>query len=166
MAKDFPVNEGEFLRISGVGMNKLERYGKVFIPIIKKYADKHGTGSKSVEIRTRKRGSRVDKPRHIQVGESYNDGKSIKELEEQFSVKTQTIISHLVRYTTEGRSVRTNGLAEMLTVDKKLHKKVFEHFNMEGTQQLSPAFEKFNQEISYLDLHILKLIYLNNNIKK
>ena len=166
MAKDFPVNEGEFLRISGVGMNKLERYGKVFIPIIKKYADKHGTGSKSVEIKTRKRGSRIDKPRHIQVGESYNDGKSIKELEEEFNVKTQTIISHLVRYTTEGRSVRTDGLAEMLTVDKKLHKKVFEHFKMEGTQQLSPAFEKFNQEISYLDLHILKLIYLNNNIKK
>jgi ATP-dependent DNA helicase RecQ len=166
MAKDFPVNEGEFLRISGVGMNKLERYGKVFIRIIKKYADKHGTGSKSVEIKTRKRGSRIDKPRHIQVGESYNDGKSIKELEEEFNVKTQTIISHLVRYTTEGRSVRTNGLAEMLTVDKKLRKKVFEHFNMEGTQQLSPAFEKFNQEISYLDLHILKLIYLNNNIKK
>jgi ATP-dependent DNA helicase RecQ len=166
MAKDFPVNEGEFLRISGVGINKLERYGKVFIPIIKKYADKHGTGSKSVEIKTRKRGSRIDKPRHIQVGESYNDGKSIKELEQEFNVKTQTIISHLVRYTTEGRSVRTNGLAEMLTVDKKLHKKVFEHFYMEGTQQLSPAFEKFNQEISYLDLHILKLIYLNNNIKK
>jgi ATP-dependent DNA helicase RecQ len=166
MAKDFPVNEGEFLRISGVGMNKLERYGKVFIRIIKKYADKHGTGSKSVEIKTRKRGSRIDKPRHIQVGESYNDGKSIKELEEEFNVKTQTIISHLVRYTTEGRSVRTDGLAEMLTVDKKLHRKVFEHFKMEGTQQLSPAFEKFNQEISYLDLHILKLIYLNNNIKK
>lgn len=166
MAKDFPVNESEFLRISGVGMNKLDRYGKEFIPIIKKYADKYGTGSKSVEIRPRKRGSRIDKPRHIQVGESYNDGKSIKELEEEFNVKTQTIISHLVRYTTEGRSVRTDGLAEMLVVDKKLHKKVFEHFNMEGTQQLSPAFEKFNQEISYLDLHILKLIYLNNNIRK
>ena len=166
MAKDFPVNEGELLRISGVGVNKLDRYGKVFIPIIKKYADKYGTGSKSVKIKTRKRGSRIDKPRHIQVGESYNDGKSIKELEEEFSVKTQTIISHLVRYTNEGRSVRTDGLAEMLTADKKHHKKVFEHFNMEGTQQLSPAFEKFNQEISYLDLHILKLIYLNNNIKK
>ncbi|MBS4032989.1 MAG: DNA helicase RecQ [Ignavibacterium sp.] len=166
MAKDFPVNEGEFLRISGVGVNKLERYGKVFIPIIKKYADKYRTGSKSLKIKTRKRGSRIDKPRHIQVGDSYNDGKSIKELEEEFNVKTQTIISHLVRYTAEGRSVRTNGLAEMLTVDKKHHKKVFEHFNMEGTQQLSPAFEKFSQEISYLDLHILKLIYLNNNMKK
>jgi ATP-dependent DNA helicase RecQ len=166
MAKDFPVNEGEFLRISGVGVNKLERYGKVFIPIIKKYADKNGISNKREDRRVSRKRSLSDKPRHIIVGESYNDGKSIKELEEQFNVKTQTIISHLVRYTNEGRSVRTDGLAEMLTVDKKYHKKVFEHFNMEGTQQLSPAFEKFNQEISYLDLHILKLIYLNNNMKK
>ena len=166
MAKDFPVNESEFLRISGVGMNKLERYGKVFIPIIKNYTDKNGIGNKRKETKVSKSRSLHDKPRHIQVGESYNDGKSIKELEEEFNVKTQTIISHLVRYTAEGRSVRTDGLAELLAVDRKLHKKVFEHFNMEGTQQLSPAFEKFNQEISYLDLHILKLIYLNNNIKK
>jgi ATP-dependent DNA helicase RecQ len=165
MAKDFPVNESEFLRISGVGMNKLERYGKVFIPIIKNYTDKSGIGNKKEKTRVSKRRSLSDKPRHIIVGESYNDGKSIKELEAEFNVKTQTIISHLVRFSNEGRKVRTNGLIDLLLVDKKHHRKVFKHFDEEGVQSLRLAFEKFNQDIPYQDLHILKLIYINNNLK-
>jgi len=165
MAKDFPMDENSFLKISGVGMNKLDRYGKVFIPIIKNFVEKNNIGNQSADKSSGKRRTRLDKPRHIIVGESYNDGKSIKELEEEFNVKTQTIINHLVRFTNEGNKVRVDELLERAAIDKPKQKKVFTEFDENGTLSLKTVFEKFNGEISYNDLQILRLIYLNNHKK-
>ena len=166
MAKDFPMDENSFLRISGVGMNKLDRYGKVFMPIIKNFVEKNNIGNQSVEKSSGKRRTRLDKPRHIIVGESYNDGKSIKELEKEFNVKTQTIINHLVRFTNGGNKVRVDELLESVAIDKPKQKKVFTEFDENGTLSLKPVFEKSNGEISYNDLQILRLIYLNNHKNK
>ena len=37
MCVKLPTNESDFLRISGVGIKKQEKYAGEFIPIIKKY---------------------------------------------------------------------------------------------------------------------------------
>jgi ATP-dependent DNA helicase RecQ len=37
MASEFPVTESEFLSISGVGMNKMEKYGEEFMAVIRKF---------------------------------------------------------------------------------------------------------------------------------
>lgn len=165
MANDYPTNEIEFLRISGVGITKLDRFGKDFILVIENYVETHNIIAQREVKNVKGRKSRSDIPRHIIIGDSFNNGKSIKELTEEFNVKPQTIINNLTRYTIEGRTLRTNRLIDLITLDKMYHNKVFEHFNKEGVQSLKLAFDKFNQEISYQDLHILKLIYLNNSNK-
>jgi hypothetical protein len=45
-------------------------------------------------------------------------------------------------------------------VASEQHQKVFEEFDIEGTTTLKNIYDKFNQEISYEDLHILRIIYL------
>ena len=37
MASKLPVTENEFLAISGVGMNKMEKYGEEFMNVIRKF---------------------------------------------------------------------------------------------------------------------------------
>ena len=37
MASELPVTENEFLAISGVGMNKMEKYGEEFMNVIRKF---------------------------------------------------------------------------------------------------------------------------------
>ena len=39
MCAKLPTNENDFLRISGVGIKKQEKYAKEFIPIIKEYKE-------------------------------------------------------------------------------------------------------------------------------
>lgn len=41
MCDILPVNEREFLRVSGVGEHKLKKYGPVFIELIRKYKEKY-----------------------------------------------------------------------------------------------------------------------------
>lgn len=162
MATDYPQTENDFLRIGGVGVKKLESYGSIFLSIIKNYVKNNDVKQKSAKQTTRIRKLLLDEPRHRVVAQSYNDGSSITELAEEYNVQEQTIINHLARFTNEGNNVRTDGLLERVTIDKSKQKKVFDEFDENGTLPLKPVFEKFNGEISYNELQILRLIYLNN----
>lgn len=165
MAKDFPQTENEFLRIGGVGVKKLESYGMTFLTIIKNYVKNNDVKQKSAKQTTRIRKSSLDDPRHRVVAKSYNDGSSITELAEEYNVQEQTIINHLARFTNEGNKVRLDGLLENVTIDKSNQKKVFSEFDKNGTVTMKNIFEKFNGEISYNELHLLRVIYLNNHKK-
>ena len=165
MATDFPQTENELLRIGGVGVKKLESYGAAFLTIIKNYVKANGVKQKSVRQTARIKKSLVDEPRHRVVAKSYNDGSSITELAEEYNVQEQTIINHLARFTNESNKVRTDELLKKVTIDKSKQKKVFTEFDENGTLTMKNIFEKFNGEISYNELSLLRVIYLNNHKK-
>ncbi len=167
MAAAFPQTENEMLGISGIGINKLENYGAIFLTIIKSYCSRKNIQTKvSVRIRTRASKQKLKSnsdPRHVLVGEEFNKGSSIDKLAGDYNVKQQTIITHLTRYTVEGNKLRINGLKEKISLPEEQYQKVFQAFREDGTNILSVIFEKFNKEISYVDLHLLRIIYLSNN---
>ena len=119
----------------------------------------------NVKHKTRNRRRLLDEPRHRVVSKSYNDGTSITELAKEYDVQEQTIVNHLARFTNEGNKVRLNELLDRVTIDKAKQKKVYEEFDESGTVSLKPIYEKFNGEISYNELHILRVIYLNKQKK-
>jgi ATP-dependent DNA helicase RecQ len=166
MAVDYPVNEEMFLNISGIGRMKLESYGEVFISLIKDYCSKKNIGDRQRKRRKRKRKTintiADTKPRHIIVSESYNNGKSIDDLAKEYDVKLQTIINHLARYANMGNAIRMDGLLERLTISKEQHQKVFDEFDLTGSFSLKGVYEKFNWEITYEELHILRILYNQN----
>jgi len=165
MAKDFPQTENEFLRIGGVGVKKLESYCSIFLSIIKNYAKNNDVKQKSIKQTTRIKKSSLDEPRHRVVAKSYNDGSLIAELAEEYNVQEQTIVNHLARFTNKGNRISLDGLLERVTIDKSKQKKVFNEFDENGTVTMRNIFEKFNGEISYNELHLLRVIYLNNRKK-
>ncbi len=165
MATDYPQTENELLRIGGVGVKKLESYGNIFLTIIKNYVRNNDVNLKSSKPIYRLKKSLIEEPRHRVVAKAYNDGSSITELAEEYNVQEQTIVNHLARYTNEGNKVRLDGLMERITIDKAKQKKVFAEFDQNGTLSMRNIFEKFNSEISYNELHLLRVIYLNNHKK-
>ena len=165
MAIEYPQTENELLRISGVGVKKLESYGNAFLTIIKNYVKLNDVKKINVKHKTRNRRSLLDEPRHRVVSKSYNDGTSITELAKEYDVQEQTIVNHLARFTNEGNKVRLNELLDRVTIDKAKQKKVFNEFDESGTVSLKPIYEKFNGEISYNELHIIRVIYLNKQKK-
>lgn len=165
MATDFPQTESDLLKIGGVGVKKLESYGNVFLTLIRNYVKSNNVNVKSTKPIARMKKSLMEEPRHRVVAKAYNDGSSIAELAEEYKVQEQTIINHLARFTNEGNKVRLNGLLEKVSIDKFKQKKIFDEFEENGTLPLKPVFEKFNGEISYNELHLLRVIYLNNHKK-
>jgi ATP-dependent DNA helicase RecQ len=165
MSTEFPQTENELLRISGVGVKKLESYGNIFLAIIKDYVKNNDVKQKSFKQESRIRKSLHDEPRHRVIAKAYNDGSSITELAEEYNVQEQTIINHLARFINEGNKVRSDELLKKVSIDKSKQKKVFNEFGENGTLTMKNIFEKFNGEISYNELHLLRVIYLNNHKK-
>ena len=168
MASVYPQSEKDLLCISGIGMNKLENYGSIFLSIIKSYCKTKNIQTKILE--GNRSGAEKQKLknnsdlRYKIVGEEINKGKSIDKLAEELKVKEQTIISYLTRYVSEGKKINSKSLCEMISLPATEHAKIFDAFKEMGTSSLSGLFEKFNKEISYIDLHILRIIYLNEQI--
>lgn len=165
MAKNYPQNEGDLLRISGVGIRKLENFGGTFLYLIKNYVQKNNLSLKNEKNHRRAKSILLNEPRYRTVGKEFQDGKSIEELADGYNVQEQTIVNHIARFVAEGNKLNTDGLFSRISVEPAKQKIIFEDFEENGTLSLKNIFEKFNGEISYNELHLLRVIYLNNRKK-
>ncbi|MBN2765818.1 MAG: AAA family ATPase [Paludibacteraceae bacterium] len=120
MADYLPQNEKDLLRINGFGPAKVEKYGELFLNIIRKYCKANNLESKMEMLATEKRirkdkkepkekPERTEKKEKPEKGSTYRltyqmykEGKSIDEIATERGLVPGTIASHLMRYVTAG----------------------------------------------------------------
>lgn len=135
MASVLPTTENEFLSISGVGMNKMEKYGTEFMDVIRKF-------------------KALAKPRKVPTTSKtynlYKDGLSPAEIAEKRDLSITTIFSHLSQLYAEGKDIDLEKYVTKETVDKV--RVVFNQFNQKN--ELKPIYEKLNEEVSYSQIRM------------
>jgi ATP-dependent DNA helicase RecQ len=143
MASELPTTENQFLAISGVGMNKMEKYGEEFMNVIRKFKT-------------------VAKPRKIATTvttfELYKEGLNPTEIAEKRNLSITTIFSHLSQLYSEGKKVDLEQYISTETINK-----VREAFNTLGRKiELKPIYDKLNEEVSYSEIRISITLILKN----
>jgi ATP-dependent DNA helicase RecQ len=143
MASELPTTENEFLAISGVGMNKMEKYGEEFMNVIRKFKN-------------------AAKPRKITTTQKtfnlYKNGLNPTEIAEERNLSITTIFSHLSQLYMEGKEVYLEKL-----VTKKVLDNVRIAFNeLERKVELKPIYDKLNEEVSYGEIRISLTLILKN----
>jgi ATP-dependent DNA helicase RecQ len=143
MASELPTTENEFLAISGVGMNKMEKYGAEFMSVISKFKS-------------------IAKPRKTPTTQKtfdlYKDGLSPKEIAEKRSLSITTIFSHLSQLYLEGKEVELEKYITKEKVDK-----VRVAFNtLDQKTELKPIYDKLNEEVSYWEIRLSVTLILKN----
>jgi ATP-dependent DNA helicase RecQ len=143
MASELPTTENEFLAISGVGMNKMEKYGEEFMNVIQKF-------------------KRVAKPRKNDTTQEthnlYKEGLHPKEIAKKRNLSITTIFSHLSQLYTEGKEVQLERHVTKETVAKvriafnKLNRKI----------ELKPIYEALNEQVSYGEIRLSITLILKN----
>jgi ATP-dependent DNA helicase RecQ len=143
MASELPTTENEFLAISGVGMNKMEKYGEDFMNIIRKFKS-------------------VKKPRKTPTTQKtydlYKKGLHPKEIAEERNLSMTTIFSHLAQLYTEGKKIEIEKFVTKEIIDKV--RVAFNEFNRKI--ELKPIYEKLNEEVSYSEIRISITLILKN----
>jgi ATP-dependent DNA helicase RecQ len=167
MAAYTPQTPESLLNISGVGQVKAQQYGETFLELIKSYCNKHGiveTQRSAPEKSTKTKSGAGN--RYKLVGEAYNSGESFQALVERYAVAPATILDHLLKYCADGNTLRDPaGLQALASSTPLMQAAIFAAFDEVGTDFLKPAFDRLNGTVSYEELKILRIIYVNNHLE-
>lgn len=157
MAAYFPTTPDEFKKMGGVGKRKLNQFGKTFMDAISTYVRQNNI-EKKTPVKTRK-SAKVRK--YVIVGEEFNDGKTLNELEKQYKVKPDTIVNLLQRYVNDGNKLDFENLMENLELSNRLQKEIISIFEKEGCRYLKPVVELLGEDVDYIQLKLMRLIYMS-----
>jgi ATP-dependent DNA helicase RecQ len=170
MAAYFPQSMGSLSKMYGVGTVKLERYGDIFLELIcaycthKGFTEKPKENGRAAAASAPEEKATLRKPRHVEVGEAFNEGASLQELVERYGVQTGTILDHLTKFALEGRSLL--GKQDFLALSRlsqDLQDEALIAIAEEGPDLLRPLFDRLNGLVSYEELKILRLHYLKKS---
>ena len=169
MAAYYPQSVPSLLHISGVGQAKLQRYGEVFLEMIKPYCEKHGLKESlsPQPSRQRNKGVRNEKSeeqiseRTRLVAEAFNDGTTVETLMERHQVTRGTILEHLTNYVLAGNPLRNGEALHAITSATPEQKEAaLAAFAELGPSFLKPVYDRLNGVLNYDELKILRLLYL------
>lgn len=166
MSTYFPIDVERMLKITGVGINKLEKYGNIFIETISKYVlennieipesnDENGQTilSSNLQFDTNnkelKKGSvGVKEDTRVVSYNLYKDGKSIDEICEIRNLKRQTVEGHLIKCYEFDMDID-------LSKDVNLQFKdlIYQAIDELGFEKLRPLKDALPSGISYFDIN-------------
>src|SRR5699024_8522320 len=160
MAYYFPQSNHRLLAIHGIGRVKAKKYGAAFLPVISAFCQQHALDEKQKSGQPKKvtvTKTLSNKSRPYQVGELFNQGKSVPEIAAHFDVKDGTVLSNLLKCVKAGHSVSPERILEFSTLTKETKEQVIRAFDEHGADLLRPVFEAMNEQVSYDALRVMQL---------
>jgi ATP-dependent DNA helicase RecQ len=136
MSSEMPINDNQFLAISGVGQQKLESFGEEFLNAIAKFKKENQPVSKKSTI--------------SETYELYQEGFSPEEIADKRNLQITTIYSHIA---TLFEDEKINDLANLVT-SNEINRVKEAIGNLEKEVKLKPIFEALNEEIPYYKIRL------------
>jgi len=156
MARNYPANEREFSRISGVGEKKLREFGAAFLGEIAAHLqanarqifadDSFAAPAAPPPLR---RGRPGDSAR--ETLRRFRSGHSVEKIAKDRGVSAGTVMGHLAEGIEHGEPV---DLGKFFTAEEK--KMVFDAFGRNGFGNIVGAFESLGGKIDYGRLRVFR----------
>ena len=132
------------LAISGVGQQKFERYGELFINEILSFAKEN----------TLKGDTRVIKGMtYVVTHDLYKNGHSIEAIAKQREMTTGTILGHLLKLREQGENIDIQQFVS--ESERKIIQQVTNGLNLDDAGVLTELFNRLNGKIDYYKLRII-----------
>ncbi|UCH90848.1 MAG: DNA helicase RecQ [Nitrospirota bacterium] len=159
MAQNYPTNDQEFLRISGVGSRKLEEFGAAFLTAIAEYLE-HNPRQNFAKTRTvpspripapgklKPLSGTIQKTLHL-----FQRGFSVEHIATQRGLAVGTIYGHLEQAIQAGESVDIN---QLMTAEQQAH--IASAFAQTGFGNLTGAKELLGDLYDYGQLRLFRAI--------
>jgi ATP-dependent DNA helicase RecQ len=165
MAHYLPKSAMSLLKIHGVGQAKLTKYGEQFIKMIADYCALNNlaevTNSASGVSTSSKTPTTGLSAKSKEIASLFDQGYSVLALAQQNKVKHNTIYGHLHKFVSLGYKLEhPERLIEAMHLAPDLLDKGLATFAELGSERLKPVFDALNEQVSYEQLHLLRVFYL------
>jgi ATP-dependent DNA helicase RecQ len=163
MAQDYPSNEQEFLRISGVGSRKLEEFGAAFLGTIAEYLEsktRQNFSNTSPALSPIARTPNKPKPLNSTTQETlrlFQRGFSVEHIAHQRKLAISTIYGHLEQAIQAGEPVDIN---QLITAEQQTQ--IAAAFDKTGLGNLTGAKELLGDPYDYRQLRLFRAVYGKN----
>lgn len=151
-----PQTEAQMLQVSGVGEQKMQKYGFGFLKKIRTYCDLNSLGAADLSLSTGPK-KKIEKVNTYEETLSlFELGLSVESIAEQRSLSTNTILGHLVKLKEEGHEVDLKRL-----ISRKTYQQVMDAaqaLSLKPTDPLKPLFEKLEGQVSYGEIKVAMVI--------
>lgn len=171
MSTYFPITVQNMLKISGVGTNKLEKYGDIFIQSIQKYVEENdikipdfpSTQASNKDIKNKK----TNKPKEEKTIKEdtklisynlYTEGKNIDDIAEIRQLTKQTIEHHLLKCFELGMEIDIDKYVQF-----EYENIIIEKIKEIGFDKLKPLKDSLPNDVSYFDIHYFVVKFKKNN---
>jgi ATP-dependent DNA helicase RecQ len=151
MCARLPRDEEEFLQVSGVGQNKLEKYGSAFIEAIKAFCEQHPDREPAAAAP-----AAPAKPAKKSASESmletyalHQEGLSVAEISAKRELAASTIENHLMQSIQSGKTVDYS-----LLVPERYVPLIENAVAEAGRDRLKPIKELLPDEVSYFMIKV------------
>jgi len=157
MSYYFPKNKDEFIKITGVGIQKLEKFGDVFLDKINEFAGQNNLAS--IEIKRKKRikistSSTIQHKYCQQTKELLDKKVSVERIAKKQNKKIDTIINHIEKLSDANVKLDLSYLKlpkSRFVVMEKAYKEI-------GDEKLKPVFEYLKGKYSYDELKLVRVL--------
>ncbi len=142
MALKKPIDKAGMMNISGVGQQKFELYGSIFLKIIDDFINNKQFSSKAPGIDTTQLTYQL-----------YEKGMSIEEMAASRQITNGTIYTHLIKLRGDGKKIDLNKFIN--NDEKELIKKAVKNLNWQKQEPIKPIFEALEQKLDYYKIRIV-----------
>lgn len=151
MATYFPTTEESMLKIDGVGANKLEKYGAIFINAIQSFKAETPLPATST---TPKAPPKTKEDTKLISYRLYMEGNRIEEIAQIRGMTRQTIERHLLTCLEEGMEIPLEK-----DIQTQFEAAIYQAIEALGYERLKPLKDVLPREVGYLDIHYYVIRY-------
>lgn len=148
MCLKLPQNDSEFLEVSGVGENKLKKYGDAFLQAISHFISEHPDREREtqfIEKPVKAAKKKAVKDSHLETLKLYNEKEmSIPDIATERDLSERTIENHLIQCAEEGLSVHLLDF-----IPDEFQSMIEEAIGEVGDNKLKPIKEALPNDVTY-----------------
>ncbi|WP_163102161.1 DNA helicase RecQ [Peribacillus alkalitolerans] len=152
MCNKLPYTLDEFIKVKGVGEQKMQKYGETFISKIRDFCEKNPDRKRQniEEEEPIKAKTKAPKDSHLETYKMFQSGMETTEIATIRNITEDTVGSHLLRCVEEGYELDWERL-----VSNETEEIIRETVQKVGKDKLKPIKEEVPKEISYSTIKIV-----------
>ena len=161
MAEKRPQNLREFEEVYGVGSNKRDKYGKVFLEAIRTFCQEQGlpSGAASSEAANLPHLSNVASYSQMQTWELYRQGLTVQGIANARGMSPNTISGHLIELMEMGREVDIN-----LLVESERQQAIVYAIEVMGDEKLRAIYDFLEERYTFEEIKFVRAWWRQNYV--
>jgi ATP-dependent DNA helicase RecQ len=157
MATTYPISNDELAAVNGVGLGKVQKFGKPFLDMIKNYVDENDIiTAADVMVKTSVNKSKMK----IFIIQQVDKKIDLEEIAELKDINFEELIDEIEHICYSGTRLNLDYYLEQIIDDDK-QEEIMDYFLSAESDKISDAMDEFDDEFSEEDLRLMRIKFLS-----